>query len=134
AMYWLSSSDGLRRSLESQASAWLGEPVVIESAYARFLPRLRIHLQNVRIGSLHDSPDVDVVARGTLTIPTKALDAGADLVLSESLSKQAGTDLYRYTREGNRIVLPAIVGGTISQPQVRIDAAAAIRRGIRNEV
>jgi len=81
-----------------------------------------------------NSADVDVVARGTLTIPTKALDVGADLVLSESLSKQAGTDLYRYTREGNRIVLPALVGGTVSQPQVRIDAAAAIRRGIRNEV
>ena len=81
-----------------------------------------------------NSPDLDVVARGTLTIPTKALDAGADLMLSESLSQQAGTDLYRYTREGNRIVLPAIVSGTVSQPRVRIDAAAAIGRGIRNEV
>lgn len=81
-----------------------------------------------------NSPDLDVVARGTLTVPTKALDAEADLVLSESLSKQAGTDFYRYTREGNRIVLPATFGGTVSQPRVRIDAAAAIRRGIRNEV
>lgn len=81
-----------------------------------------------------NSPDLDVVARGTLTVPTEAFDVRADLVLSESLSKRAGTDFYRYTREGNRIVLPAIVSGTVSQPAVRIDAAAAIRRRLGNEV
>ena len=81
-----------------------------------------------------NSPDLDVVARGTFTVPTETFDARADLVLSESLSKRAGRDFYRYTREGNRIVLPAVVSGTTSQPAVRIDAVAAIRRGIDNEV
>ncbi len=81
-----------------------------------------------------ESPDVDVAANGTLTIPTKALDGRATLMLSESLSAQAGTDLVRFTREGNRVVLPALLGGTLERPRVTIDAAAAAQRGLKNEV
>lgn len=83
--------------------------------------------------SLH-SPDLDLVAQGTLTIPSKALDGRADLSLSEALSAQAGTDLIRYTRDGNRVLLPATIGGALDAPRVSIDAAAAVRRGLRNEV
>jgi AsmA-like C-terminal region len=83
--------------------------------------------------SLH-SPDLDLVGQGTLTVPTKAFDGHVDLSLSEALSAQAGTDLARYTREGNRVVLPAVVGGTLMAPRVTIDAGAAVRRGLRNEV
>ena len=83
--------------------------------------------------SLH-SPDLDLVAQGTLTIPNKALDGRADLSLSEALSAQAGTDLIRFTRDGNRVLLPATISGTLSAPRVSIDAAAAVRRGLRNEV
>ena len=79
------------------------------------------------------SPDADIAGSGTLTIPTKALDGRAELLLSESLSSQSGTDLVRYTREGNRVVLPATIGGTIGAPRVMIDAAAAVKRGLRNE-
>jgi hypothetical protein len=57
-----------------------------------------------------------------------------DLSLSEALSRQAGTDFARFTREGNRIVLPAIVSGTLSAPHVNIDAGAAIGRGLHDEV
>lgn len=80
------------------------------------------------------SPEVDVAGMGTLTIPTKALEGRAELLLSESLSAQAGTDLARYTREGNRVALPATIGGTLSAPRVMIDAKAAVARGLRNEV
>lgn len=91
--------------------------------------------QVVRADSLTlQSPDVDIAGAGTLTIPTKALDGRAELLLSESLSAQAGTDLVRYTREGNRVALPATIGGTLSQPRVMIDAAAAVKRGLRNEM
>jgi hypothetical protein len=83
--------------------------------------------------SLH-SPDLDLVGQGTLTIPTKALDGHFDLSLSEALSAQAGTDLARFTREGNRVLLPAVIGGTLDAPRVTIDAGAAVRRGLRNEV
>ena len=83
--------------------------------------------------SLH-SQDLDLVGQGTLTIPTKALDGHMDMSLSEALSAQAGTDLARFTREDNRVVLPAVVGGTLDAPHVTIDAGAAVRRGLRNEV
>jgi hypothetical protein len=80
------------------------------------------------------SPDLDVAASGTLAIPTKALSGRATVMLSESLSAQAGTDLVRFTREENRVVLPAVIGGTLERPRVTIDAAAAAQRGLRNEV
>jgi uncharacterized protein involved in outer membrane biogenesis len=83
--------------------------------------------------ALH-SPDVDIVGSGTLNVDTQVLDGTLDLSLSEELSKQAGTDLVRFTREGNRVVLPARIGGTISQPRIAIDTAAAAKRGLRNEM
>ena len=80
------------------------------------------------------SRDADIVGSGTLDVDSQALDGRLDLSLSEELSKQAGTDLIRFTREGNRVVLPARIGGTIAAPRVTIDAAAAAKRGLRNEV
>jgi uncharacterized protein involved in outer membrane biogenesis len=81
-----------------------------------------------------NSQDVDVAGSGTFTIPTKAIDGRAELLLSEALTKQAGTDLVRFTREGNRVALPATLGGTLDAPSVNIDAAAAVKRGLRNEM
>jgi hypothetical protein len=83
--------------------------------------------------SLH-SRDVDVVGSGTLATATTALAGHFDLSLSEALSAQAGNDLVRYTREGNRVVLPASLGGTLGSPRITIDAAAAVKRGLRNEL
>jgi uncharacterized protein involved in outer membrane biogenesis len=83
--------------------------------------------------ALH-SPDADVVGDATLALESKGLDGRADISLSEELSKQAGTDLYRYTREGNRVVLPATLGGKLGSPRLGIDAAAAVKRGLRNEI
>ncbi len=80
------------------------------------------------------SQDADIIGEGSLALATKALDARARLVLSESLSAQAGSDLARFTREGNRIVLPATIGGTLDKPQIRIDAGQAIQRGLKNEI
>jgi hypothetical protein len=80
------------------------------------------------------STDADIIGTGTLNVETERLDGRADLVLSEQLSAQAGTDLYRFTREGNRVVLPALIRGTLANPSLTIDAAAAAKRGIRNEL
>ena len=55
------------------------------------------------------------------------------LLLSEALSAQAGSDLVRFTREGNRVALPGRLGGTLEAPRVTIDAKAAVTRGLRNE-
>lgn len=80
------------------------------------------------------SRDVDLVGSGSLNVDSQALDGAIDMSLSEELSKQAGTDLARFTREGDRIVLPARLGGSIPSPRITIDAAAAAKRGLRNEV
>ena len=98
---------------------------------------LRFSLQNQTFRAdalaLH-SRDVDLVGSGTLATASKALDGRFDISLSEALSAQAGNDLRRYTREGNRVVLPATLGGTLGNPRVNIDSAAALKRGLRNEV
>jgi uncharacterized protein involved in outer membrane biogenesis len=80
------------------------------------------------------SADADTTGKGTLNLDTEALDGRADMMLSEALSRQAGTDLIRYTREGNRVVLPAAVGGTLTAPRLTIDVGAAAKRGLKNEV
>lgn len=80
------------------------------------------------------SPDADMAGSGTLNLDSKALAGRVDISLSEALSAQAGRDLVRYTREGNRVVLPASIGGTLDRPRIAIDAAAAVKRGLRNEV
>jgi uncharacterized protein involved in outer membrane biogenesis len=80
------------------------------------------------------SRDADIVAQGTLSLAGKELSGHADVSLSEALSAQAGTDLARYTRDGDRIVLPATIGGSLGSPRLSIDAAAAVKRGLRNEV
>jgi uncharacterized protein involved in outer membrane biogenesis len=82
--------------------------------------------------SMH-SRDADLTGSGTLTLESGALDGTIDMTLSEELSAQAGTDLARFTREQNRVVLPARLGGTLEQPRITINATAAIRRGLQNE-
>jgi hypothetical protein len=80
------------------------------------------------------SSDADMAGNGTLNLDSKALAGRVDISLSEALSAQAGRDLVRYTREGNRVVLPASIGGTLDRPRITIDAAAAVQRGLRNEI
>lgn len=83
--------------------------------------------------TLH-SADYDIFARGTLRLETDTLDGRAEVVLSDTLSAQAGREVYRYARTGTRIVLPATVGGTLRQPRIRFDTAAAVRQAIGNEI
>jgi len=79
------------------------------------------------------SDDADMAGTGTLNLNTDALDGRVDVTLSEALSAQGGTDLIRYTREGNRVVLPAAIGGTLEMPRLTIDVGAAATRGLKNE-
>lgn len=80
------------------------------------------------------SRDVDLRGQGTVRVESATVDFAADLVLSEDLSAQAGRDLYRYTRESSRIVLPATVRGPLTSPTVFVDVNATLRRGLRNAV
>lgn len=80
------------------------------------------------------SRDFDVSGRCTLRLSTGALDARGDVVLSRELTAQAGTDLRRYAQEDGRVIVPATVTGTITQPQVFVDIEAATKRAIQNEL
>lgn len=135
-------SDGTIRNLEVVRTVVLffgrppsNAPPAAGERYQSITATFALADQSVRSDDLTlRSPDFDVFARGTLVLPTKAIEARGELVLSEALSAQAGTDLYRFTASDKRIILPAIVTGTLGQPRIRIDAGAAVRRGLRNEV
>lgn len=78
------------------------------------------------------SRDVDMSGKGTLSLASQAVDLHTDIMLSRELSAQAGRDLYRLAREGERIVLPARITGTVGSPTVFVDVQAALQRAVRN--
>jgi uncharacterized protein involved in outer membrane biogenesis len=78
------------------------------------------------------SRDLDMTGEGTMSLATQAVNLRADVMLSRELSAQAGRDLYRLAREGERIVLPARITGTVGSPTVFVDVQAALNRAIRN--
>jgi AsmA-like C-terminal region len=80
------------------------------------------------------SRDFDVSGRSTLRLSTGALDARGDVALSRELTSQAGTDLRRYAQQDGRVIVPAIVGGTIDHPEVTVDIQAAAARAFQNEI
>jgi AsmA protein len=80
------------------------------------------------------SRDFDMHGRATLRLDSGAVDGRADVALSEELTAQAGTDLRRYAQEDGRVIVPATVGGTLSNPHVAVDVAAAMQRAIGNEL
>src|SRR5688572_6879261 len=84
ALYWFLSSDGIRRALEREATAWLGEPVHIGQASGRLVPRVSLALRDIRVGE----PVRMTLAGVDLTAPLRALLArrieDAELVVSDS--------------------------------------------------
>jgi len=72
--------------------------------------------------------------RATLTVPGGAVTATVDVILSQELTAQAGTDLRRYAQEDGRVIVPARISGTIGDPQVTPDIAAAMARALQNEL
>ena len=79
------------------------------------------------------SPDVDLTGAATLNIAAMTVDMRGRLRLSEALSKEAGTDLYRHTQEGGRVTLPVTVSGPLGNLSARVDIGAAATRAIRNK-
>jgi len=80
------------------------------------------------------SRDFDMAGSGTLRIATGAVTARGDVILSRELTAQAGVDLRRYAQEDGRVVVPAVIGGTLQQPAVTLDLLAATRRALGNEL
>lgn len=80
------------------------------------------------------SPDFDLRGEGTLSTITGVVNFNADVVLSRELSQQAGRDLVRYAHEGDRVILPATISGTIASPHVFINMEQALGRALKNEI
>jgi uncharacterized protein involved in outer membrane biogenesis len=78
------------------------------------------------------STDVDLSAAGLLRLAGMTADLAGRAQLSEALSRQAGTDLYRYTQEGGRVTLPVTVTGPIDRLSVRVDVGDVALRAMRN--
>lgn len=76
--------------------------------------------------------DVDLNAAGTIALEQMTARLEGSVRLSEALSKQGGTDLYRYAQQDGRVTLPATVTGPIGNLAVRLDVGAAATRAIRN--
>jgi len=78
----------------------------------------------------------DFMARGSavLNVDTAEVNSHLDLVLSQELTAQAGTDLRRYAEQNGHVILPATVSGTLTRPTVFVDTAAAMKRAAENEL
>ena len=79
------------------------------------------------------SADVELSAAGTLSLAAMTTDLTGRARLSEALSQQAGTDLYRYTQDGGRVTLLVRVTGPIERLSVGVDVGDVARRAIRNK-
>jgi hypothetical protein len=100
AAYWFFSGDGVRRALESQSTAWLGQPVRIGGARPRLLPRAGIELTDVAVG---EPP--------ALTLRTLALSADLRPLLSRRIEN---ADVLV---SGSRIDMPLPFGLPRSAPE-----------------
>jgi len=81
-----------------------------------------------------EARDFSAHGRAALHVDTGAVDSHLDVILSQELTSQSGTDLRRYAAENGRVVVPATVGGTLTRPSVFVDPAAAMRRAFSNEI
>jgi uncharacterized protein involved in outer membrane biogenesis len=79
-----------------------------------------------------ESKDLSLAAQGMVQLSASTVNLKGRVQLSEELSREAGSDLARYTQEEGRVTLPARVTGPIEAPEVRIDAGDMARRAIRN--
>jgi len=70
----------------------------------------------------------------TIHLPEGGIDMRTSVRLSPELTAQAGTDLRRFTQEEGRIVVPAVISGTIAAPSVMVDVKSVATRAVENEV
>ena len=105
------------------------------SAFTRLGGTFRLTAGTVSSEDLSmNSRDFDLAGRGSLNLASGVLAGRADVTLSPDLSAQAGADLRRYAQQDGRIIVPATFGGTLQQPSVSLDFAAATRRALGNEL
>lgn len=79
-----------------------------------------------------ESTNLVLTAAGNVRLDATAVDLAGKVQLSDELSKQAGSDLTRYTAEQGRVTLPATITGPADNLSVKIDVADVAKRAITN--
>ena len=79
-----------------------------------------------------ESTNLVLTAAGNVRLDATAVDLAGKVQLSDELSKQAGSDLTRYTAEQGRVTLPATITGPADNLSVKIDVADMAKRAITN--
>jgi uncharacterized protein involved in outer membrane biogenesis len=79
-----------------------------------------------------ESKDLLLIAAGTVRLDGSAVNLAGKVQLSDELTKQAGSDLTRYTAEQGRVTLPATITGPADNLSVKIDVADMAKRAITN--
>ena len=105
------------------------------SSFSRLGGTFAIDRGTVSTGNLTMAArDFDVRGEARLELASGGLTARGDVALSRELTEQAGVDLRRYAQEDGRVIVPATVSGTLEDPRVSLDVAAATRRALGNEL
>jgi len=125
-----------RGGIVNSASAAMNAPATPGGErFTRFGATLRLAGGSIETDDVAmASTDVDLSAAGSLRLAAMSADLAGKAQLSEALSRQAGTDLYRYTQEGGRVTLPVTVSGPLDHLSVRVDVGDAAMRALRNRV
>jgi uncharacterized protein involved in outer membrane biogenesis len=79
-----------------------------------------------------ESKDLFLTGAGNIRLDATDVNLAARIQLSDELSKQAGSDLTRYTADQGRVTLPATITGPADNLSVRIDVADLAKRAITN--
>jgi uncharacterized protein involved in outer membrane biogenesis len=79
-----------------------------------------------------ESRDLLLAASGAIRLDGSAIDLKGQLQLSEELTKQAGSDLVRYTQKQGKVTFPATITGSADKPTVRLDIGQMARRALTN--
>jgi hypothetical protein len=138
----LTISDGRVPGLEIVRSVILAfgkptgdRPAGSGEAFTRLAATLAVSgLETTTDDLTFESRDFDMRGKGRVSLANQAIAFQTDVILSSELSAQAGRDLFRLAREGDRIVLPARISGSASAPTVFIDVQSALGRALRNRV
>ena len=129
----VTATSGRGGVLTSATSAAAAPPASGSERFSRLGATLRLDRGVMSTSDFSmTSPDVDLAASGSIRLATMTTDFDGRAQLSEALSKQAGTDLYRYAQQGGRVTLPVDVSGPIDRLSVRVDIGKAAERAIRN--
>ena len=112
-----------------------GPPEGSGSAFSRLGGTFALANSVVTSNDIHmASRDFDLDGAGSVALVSGAISGRGDVRLSRELTAQAGVDLRRYAQEDGQVVVPATFGGTLQQPTVALDVAAATRRALGNEI